>query len=239
MSKKRLLTTGVDGCRAGWIALTLDSKSGRIDAAVYRSARDLIAATGSSAVVAVDIPIGLPDSGQRDCDREARHLLGWPRRSSVFPTPIRPALRAADRLEASEITQRVDGRRVGVQSWAIASKIRDMDAALQENLTIQSRVKEVHPEVCFWALAGGRPMLHSKKRKLGRGEREGLVAREFGNLAIASVRAGFLRKEVADDDILDAFAALWTARRIANNQSSVLPAIPEQDSVGLLMEIRY
>lgn len=239
MTKKKQPITGVDGCRAGWFAVTLDCEGGEIEAAVYRSARDLIAATRASAVVAVDIPIGLPEAGQRECDREARRLLGWPRRNSVFPSPIRPALRAADRLEASEITQSVDGRRVGVQAWAITSKIREMDTALQENLAIQSRVKEVHPEVSFWALAGGRPMQHSKKRKAGREERRALVEREFGDSAIAPVRAGFLRRDVADDDILDAYAALWTAGRIAAGRAIALPRRPIRDSVGLLMEIRY
>lgn len=231
--------TGVDGCRAGWIALTFDPESGGIGAAVYGSARDLIEETRASAVVAVDIPIGLPESGQRECDRKARRLLGWPRRNSVFSPPIRPALRAADRLEASEITQRVDGRRVGVQSWAITSKIREMDAALQQDLTMQSRVKEVHPELCFWALAGGRPMVHTKKRRPGREERQDLVAREFGDSAFASVRACFLCKVVAHDDILDAFAALWTAGRVTESQSVSLPEDSTKDSVGLRMEIVY
>ena len=239
MTKKKQPVTGVDGCRAGWFAVTFDPEVGEIDAAVYRSARDLMAATRASAVVAVDIPIGLPEAGQRECDREARRLLGWPRRNSVFPSPIRPALRAADRLEASEITQSVDGRRVGVQAWAITSKIREMDAALQEDLAIRSGVKEVHPEVSFWALAGGRPMRHSKKHKAGREERRALIAREYGVSAIAAVRDCFVRPDVADDDILDAFAALWTAGRIAAGRARALPRRPIRDSDGLLMEIRY
>ena len=98
---------------------------------------------------------------------------------------------------------------------------------------------EVHPEVSFWALAGGRPMQHSKKRKAGREERQALVEKEFGDSAIATVRAGFLRRDVADDDILDAFAALWTAGRIAAGRARALPRRPIRDSVGLLMEIRY
>ena len=54
---------------------------------------------GSKAeVVAVDIPIGLleePITGGRECDKEARLMLGTPRRSSVFTPPTRAALASA------------------------------------------------------------------------------------------------------------------------------------------------
>ena len=47
------------------------------------------------------------------------------------------------------------------------------------------------------------------------------------------------RRELAsnEDDILDAFAALWTAERIALGISQTIPAVPPKDSFGLRMEI--
>ena len=52
-------------------------------------------------VIAVDIPIGLPDSAEpRAADIEARKLLGK-RRSSVFPTPHRAVLEAPTYAKAN------------------------------------------------------------------------------------------------------------------------------------------
>jgi len=41
------------------------------------------------------------------------------------------------------------------------------------------------------------------------------------------------------DDLLDAFAVLWTARRIAEGKAVTLPARPPLDSFGLRMAIAY
>ena len=49
---------------------------------------------GQGAVIGIDIPIGLPDTGRRQADVLAYTLVG-PRRSSVFMTPVRAALEAA------------------------------------------------------------------------------------------------------------------------------------------------
>jgi hypothetical protein len=38
-------------------------------------------------------------------------------------------------------------------------------------------LREVHPEVCFWALAGGRAMEHSKKTAAERRERLAVLMR--------------------------------------------------------------
>jgi predicted RNase H-like nuclease len=50
---------------------------------------------GGLAVVAIDIPIGLPDTGRRQADLEARAVVG-PRWRSVFLSPVRAALQADD-----------------------------------------------------------------------------------------------------------------------------------------------
>jgi predicted RNase H-like nuclease len=43
---------------------------------------------------------------------------------------------------------------------------------------------------------------------------------------------------VADDDILDALAALWTARRIQSGSATRLPSGPEErDAFGLPMQM--
>ena len=51
--------------------------------------------------------------------------------------------------------------------------------------------------------------------------------------------AGRSEHDVAVDDVLDAFAALWTAGRIARGEASTLPISPLRDSQDLPMEIVY
>ena len=39
------------------------------------------------------------------------------------------------------------------------------------------------------------------------------------------------------DDLLDAFIALWTARRIRDGVAQSIPLVPEYDAYGLAMQI--
>lgn len=193
------------------------------------------------AIVALDIPIGLPDAGRRACDDEARARLGWPRRNSVFPAPIRPALDARDRAHAARITERADGRRVGAQAWALYPKIRDVDAWLRESASARRAVYEVHPEVSFWHWNGGVPFVASKKSQAGHAQRRALVEQHYGRGIAARARAETEPRVtwLADDDILDAFAALYTAERIARGEHATLPEAPPRDAAGLPMRIVY
>ncbi|HXF66508.1 MAG TPA: DUF429 domain-containing protein [Burkholderiales bacterium] len=229
---------GVDGCRTGWLAVTQDPRSGRIVPQVYESAAELCSDLARAAVIAVDVPIGLTDCGPRWCDLEARKRLGRLRGSSVFPAPVRAVLAATAREQASRIQERADGRRIGVQIWNIVPKIREWDEVLRANRALAGRVFEAHPEISFWALGGFRPMRHGKKTAAGRQQRHRLIGRAFGN-AVPQARWRPGRDGVAVDDLLDALAALWTARRIANGEARSLPASPTYDAAGLPMAIWY
>jgi len=188
-------------------------------------------------VLAIDIPIGLPERGPRACDREARAVLGA-RRSSVFPAPPRAVLGATSWQQACEIRNGLEGKRISKQTWAIVPKIREVDDALRRVPGRSAWVREVHPEVCFWAW-NGAPMKHAKKKAPGRDERLALVCRHFGTRAFSEVRDRFERCDVADDDIVDAFAALWTAERILRGEAVQMPSAPPLDPEGLRMEIVY
>jgi predicted RNase H-like nuclease len=49
----------------------------------------------------------------------------------------------------------------------------------------------------------------------------------------------YLKKQVAEDDILDTIAALWTAERITRGACQELPENPPRDATGLPMRIVY
>ncbi len=234
-----MLVAGVDGCRSGWICVVREIGSGEIHTTCFDDIRALLTTKPTAKIVAVDIPIGLLAKGSRLCDIGARRVLGWPRRSSVFPAPIRPVLKATEWSDASAIRKRIEGKGISKQVWAIVEKIREVDRALRSNPRWRKRVREVHPEVCFSAWSG-MPMQYKKRSAQGRAERSKLVADYFGAVAFQKVRRNYPRKkDIADDDILDAFAALWTAERIASNNARTLPEEPPVDAFGLRMEIVY
>jgi predicted RNase H-like nuclease len=105
-------------------------------------------------------------------------------------------------------------------------------------------VREVHPELSFRAWNDGVPMAHSKRTAAGRAERRLRVAQWLGadllTRARESAETGSHRKrDLADDDILDAVATLWTAHRIVDGRAVRLPDPPPRDALGLPMEIVY
>lgn len=231
--------TGVDGCKGGWIAIRKETVSGEISTEVYASARRLVEESSEHDVLAIDIPIGLTDSGPRQCDVFARKMLGAPRGSSVFPAPIRPALAAKDRQEADSISRSIDGKGVGAQTFAIYWRVREIDELMRKDERARQRVYEVHPELCFMAWNEGKPISKSKRSHQGMEIRLGLVDAYFGEGTAEAAREKHRASLVADDDIYDAFAALWKAERIRSGQAEVIPDPPPVDSMGIRMGMWY
>lgn len=229
---------GVDGCPKGWVAASLGEGAAVLGVCVHRHVAEVLAAYPDAVAIAVDIPLGLSESGDRACDRQARALLGRPRASSVFPTPIRPVLSAPTREQASRLRRAVDGRGVGAQAFALVARVREWDTVLRQHPSAAQRVFEAHPEVSFWALNGERAFAASKRTPAGQAARCRLLAHAFGHQAVeAALAAAALGAQ--PDDVLDAMACLWTARRIAQGTARSVPAPPEQDGTGLAMAIWY
>jgi predicted RNase H-like nuclease len=213
----------------------VDSKDGQPNARVFARFVDLLKALPKAKVIAVDIPIGLPEVGARGCDRHARHELAQPRGSSVFPAPLRAVLAARSWEEACTIRLRIEGKKMSHQVWGILHKVREVDALLRNDAALAARVFEVHPEVSFAAWAGN-PMRHSKKKAAGRLERLKLILADWPD-AVTRCRAMLAGESYELDDLYDAFAALWTARRISAKKSRAIPLISARDSNGLPMRI--
>lgn len=154
---------GADGCKKGWVLAIHDLASGDTHARRASSIGDIFDSIHDLAVLAIDVPIGLPDAGPRACDIEARAMLGRPRGSSVFPAPIRPMLSATSYPDACSIGRRCDGRGLPVQCWHIVPKIREVDTFLRESAGARSRTREIHPEISFMLLAD-RPMSYAKRK---------------------------------------------------------------------------
>ena len=227
---------GADGCRDGWVAITEDLETGALQWHVAPSISALVTEEPRLDLIAIDVPIGLLEVGKRACDVAARALLGRGRRSSVFPTPIRAVLDARSRDEACRVWERKENKRMQIQTWSIMPKIVEVDDVLRGAPDLRPRVREVHPEVCFYYLADGRPMSYKKTKSAGKSERLKLLTAVFG-LKVQEALAHRQQLGCEAHDVLDGFVALWTARRVWAGTAITLPTTPGRDSYGLSMEM--
>ncbi|MQA86653.1 MAG: DUF429 domain-containing protein [Streptosporangiales bacterium] len=220
---------GVDGCPGGWIGALVD-RDGGVEWRLFPDARAILAV--DSRATGIDIPIGLPTVGPRSCDVAARRLLG-PRRSSVFPAPVRTVLGAATYGDACALSRAACGRALARQTWNLVPRIADVDAVI--NPRLQSRVVEVHPEVSFARLAGA--VLPSKRTAAGRSARLRALA---GWIADPEAALRGAPRPARPDDALDALVAAWSARRWHKGEAEMLPADDTpRDTRGLRMEIVF
>jgi len=95
---------------------------------------------------------------------------------------------------------------------------------------------EVHPEVSFATWNEGRALQHSKARAAGRAEREQLIDAIWQGER-ERLWARVQGRGCRPDDLNDAFAALWTAVRIARGSARRRPQTMETDEHGLRVEI--
>ena len=150
------VVAGVDGCRGGWVVVVASTDGARFtlrDVEVVPDFARLLDFTAACAAVAVDIPIGLSAREPRLADLAARRLLGRPRASSVFPTPLRGALHCAEYREACAASVAAGGKMLSQQAFHILPKIREANAALSPS--DQARIVESHPELALAMINDG------------------------------------------------------------------------------------
>jgi predicted RNase H-like nuclease len=213
---------GIDGCRAGWVAVVL-SDDGVDGAVARRTVAEIVAEVGPVDAVGIDIPIGLPSTTPRAADVAAQRFLGG-RRSTVFSTPIREALEAATLAEAIAVARLRTGRGISAQAYALRSRILEVDAWLPG---AGVDVREVHPEVSF-AVMSGTPLPASKRTWNGMQQRVAALAAVGIELPRELGRAG---AAAGTDDVLDAAAVAWSARRVAQGVAVSFPSPPAEAAI--------
>ncbi len=228
---------GLDGCRGGWVLASVPASGpvaepAFVEVRVVPQVDEVVGAleAGDLTAVAVDIPIGLAATGPRACDTEARLRLG-PRRSSVFPAPVRAVLGSRTYEEACARSREASGKALSKQLYNIVAKIAEVDAVQSPDL--QRRLFEASPELSLAVMQGDAPMQHSKRTADGRAERIAVLHEHFGVDVPALLEAR--ASGAQPDDVLDALALAWTARRYADG--SCLRLGGEVDATGLRMEI--
>ena len=223
---------GIDGCRGGWVAVFLP-KSGPAGAwAEIHSGWESLQFDGLAAA-AVDMPIGLPDTGLRGCDMQARELLGAAR-SRVFPHLRRPLLGLVGDYRGANAWAKRDGKGISKQAFNILPKIKQIDDRIAPD--DQARIKEAHPELAFARLNGGEP-LTSKATDRGLRARARLL-RAAGFAGVEAMWRVVKGRGVKRDDLYDACVLALTAQRIARGKAVCLGS-GKRDARGLKMEIWY
>ncbi len=205
---------GVDGYRKGWVAIRVDG-SGFVGAGCFPSFGELVAAYADARSIGVDMPIGLMDGPDREADQAARDFLRG-NASSVFNAPVRSALKASSYAQASAITKAKSDKGLSQQSYNIIAKVAEVDAYVKDE-----RIVEVHPEVSFRLMNGGR-LEHGKKTWGGLRARLALLKAAGIELpaSLGEVDA------VGIDDVVDAAAAAWSARRVSAGTARSFPGAP-------------
>lgn len=232
---------GVDGCPGGtWVLARgrTDSAAGtnatieRLGVEVVPDLASLIdeVRQGRVAAVAIDLPIGLLDEHPRPADVAARTLLG-PRRSSVFPTPVRATLGATSYEDACERSRSSCGKALSKQAYYLLERIQRLDAMIVPS--DQDRLVEAHPELAFVRLKGAT-LETTKHTAWGRDERRRLLLRELPEVEVTRV----LRAACAPQaDLLDALSLVTTALRIALGVETRLATV--LDPTGKRAEIAF
>lgn len=217
---------GVDACKTGWVGVALEGAGA--NAYFAKTIEGLLAraaACGPVAVVAVDMPIGLPDRETRQADRLAQQEVGT-LRSSVFTTPVREALDAPDHRTATAVNQARAGVGISIQAFSLKPRLIQVQQWVRRT---HYRVVEAHPEVSFAQLAGA-PLNVSKKTWAGAARRCRLLTDAGIDLPADLGEAG---SQATVDDVLDAAVCAWTARRFARGEARSLPTPPQRFSDGL------
>lgn len=239
------LVAGADGCPPGWAVVLKDiagHKASELLACLDMAS--LLKLPKLPALIAVDMPIGLPDSvgpGGRSPEVELRSLLGE-RKSSLFAIPSRATVYAEDFERACEasLATSIPPRKISIQAFHLFPKIRELDALIRADMGLVSILRECHPEGAFMMMNRREPLSEPKKIKSAINP-AGINQRKKLLLEVAGFSEEFLKtrppKGVGADDFIDACACAWVAEKLARGEAISFPARPERDSFDIPMAI--
>jgi predicted RNase H-like nuclease len=225
---------GVPPCPGGWLVLP-----GRLagvtviaeEAFVLRKFAEVLDYRPKFEFLAVNIPFGYPEHpGQqyRQCDREARGIVGWPRLVKVHPVPSRTALFAKSRQEA-----------LALEPWLTKNDFRHFkwmkEAAIEIQPFHSRSVYSGNAALSFTHMNGDVPLTSSPYHDDGRVERLDLIRTKLPSVDEVVSRVPPTGAAVVH--LYDAAAMLWTARRASGRAIQRLPMDPEWDDGGIRIEL--
>ena len=172
----QVIVAGADISKGRWAVVVL--RDGQFDRAsrVDRLA-DILEKGPDIAMLAVDIPIGLPAGDgdwPRSADVAAKEFLGKAG-ASVFHAPPRPVLDCESYDEANRLHRKLTGKGLTQQAWGLRNGILQAEALAEKD----DRIIEVHPEVSF--LEHGRQPADRFEEDLERSDAAAVAACSAGD----------------------------------------------------------
>ena len=225
---------GVVPCPGGWLVQPARLFTATIvpeEPFVLPTITDVIDYRPTFLYLVIDAPIGLPDSpfgGFRQCDLDARDLLGWPRRLSIPRVPSREALYATNMQKAQAAEPWLTPLAYRRFRW-----LREVDTEIQAYH--QRRIFSGNPDLSVLLVNEDRPASTSSFWSDGPAERLALFQDRLPGLRALSMASPPPGSSIRH--VLNAAALLWTARRIAGRAITRLPQDPEWDDQGRRIEI--
>lgn len=229
---------GIDGFKGKWIAVYISDEG--FEVRHYDTISDICQAYPNCDTYLIDMPIGLVESvDELRPDLLVKKELGK-KGSSIFQVPCRQAVYAQEKARAREMNIEVLGKSLSEQTLGIARGIRQVDEFLQEKPMWKNKLLESHPEFCFAKLNRGIPVFEHKSSLDGQKIRMEILSKYYfqADKVIEKYRANFPRRKKLDD-VIDALCLAVIGKEIVENGMQTIPAEPQEDRRGLLMQIVY
>jgi predicted RNase H-like nuclease len=120
-----------------------------------------------------------------------------------------------------------------------AGKIREVHEFMRANPGSGHFLYEVHPHLSFLELRGGITEPKRDGRRPRFRDQLSYLCDVYPSEALYQALTAFRHAEASRHDVLDAFAMLWSAKRIATSRAERLPSMPVYDARGFDMAIWY
>ena len=120
-----------------------------------------------------------------------------------------------------------------------AEKVREVHDFMRTNPGAGHFLYEVHPHLSFLELRGGitEPQREGSRPRFR--DQLSYLCDIYPSEALYQALTAFRHAEASRSDILDAFAMLWSAKRIATSRAERLPSMPVYDASGFDMAVWY
>ena len=118
-------------------------------------------------------------------------------------------------------------------------KVREVHEFMRANPGSGHFLYEVHPHLSFLELRGGITEPKRDGRRPRFRDQLSYLCDVYPSEALYQALTAFRHAEASRHDVLDAFAMLWSAKRIATSRAQRLPSMPVYDARGFDMAIWY
>jgi predicted RNase H-like nuclease len=226
---------GIDGAKKGWAVASWNPATKFLE---FGFVPEQALVLELCVFAAIDIPIGLLDSGKRECDVVAQKRLGLcGKSSSLFPIPPRPLVEIVSKKESCELAEALSISKPSPFAFALFPKIRTIDKMLRESPNLNVKVVETHPELAF-AIHGAGRKLFGKKTIRGCFSRLDIIREVWPEFKLTDIE--FIEKiepQLVFDDAVDALMSLVVSIRAHRGDAQGFPEVPQLDSKGLRVQI--